>query len=76
MSEKSEYEQQREERIARNKEQLKTLNVPALVPEPSKVTPASLRHGKLGCASTEVKPKKSTIESRKRAPLLHLEPVR
>ena len=37
MNEKSEYERQREERIARNKEQLKTLNVPSLVPEPSKV---------------------------------------
>ena len=35
MAEKSDYELQREERIARNQQQLQTLNVPNLCPEPS-----------------------------------------
>ena len=41
MPEKSDYERQREERIARNQEQLRSLNVPSLQPEPSKVMSAS-----------------------------------
>jgi hypothetical protein len=36
MSDKSEYERQREERIARNRQKLQALNVPKLHPEPSK----------------------------------------
>lgn len=35
MAEKSDYERQREERIARNQKQLQTLNVPKLYPDPS-----------------------------------------
>ena len=41
MVEKSDYERQRDERIARNAEQLRSLNVPSLQPEPSKVMLAS-----------------------------------
>lgn len=60
MSDKSEYERQREERIARNRQKLQTLNVPKLHPEPS-VKPHQ----------PSDKPSK-----KRAAPLLHAEPVR
>lgn len=60
MSEKSEYERQREERIARNRQQLQSLNVPSLAPQPK----------------TEVKKSSGQPSKKRAAPLLHTEPVR
>lgn len=92
MSDKSEYERQREERIARNRQKLQTLNVPKLHPEPSKschhLTSVLERNhhsrhitsaaGINHNVSVGVKPRQpSDKPSKKRAaPLLHVEAVR
>ncbi|DBB11875.1 TPA: hypothetical protein ACH3X3_006021 [Trebouxia sp. C0006] len=60
MSDKSEYERQREERIARNRQKLQTLNVPKLHPEPS----------------VKPRQPSDKASKKRAAPLLHVEPVR
>ena len=87
MSEKSEYERLREERIARNKQQLQALNVPKLVPQPSRhkcVAPLFDVRPQVAFETDSVTPfaepvvkKPAGQQSKKRAaPLLHTEPVR
>ncbi|KAL3159314.1 hypothetical protein ABBQ32_011267 [Trebouxia sp. C0010 RCD-2024] len=66
MAEKSDYERQREERIARNQQQLQTLNVPRLHPEPkSKPTRPAGQPSKKRASLLNVEPVRRSTRQRK-----------